>query len=86
MRAVVMSKDHVLRADVFEDLSSPIAVNLPPELVDGLRSLADMERAYVQHVLAQTGGHKSRTAEILRVSRGRLDRIIEKYGLTAEFP
>ncbi|HSJ13187.1 MAG TPA: sigma-54 dependent transcriptional regulator [Longimicrobiales bacterium] len=84
MRAVVMSQDAVLRADQFEDLTSPM-LDLPPELEDGMKTLADMERAYVQHVLAQTGGHKSKTAEILRVSRGRLDRIIEKYGLTAEF-
>ena len=85
MRAVVLAQDHVLGGELFELDSSPVMHALPPELEDGLGSLADMERAYVQHVLAQTGGHKSKTAEILRVSRGRLDRIIEKYGLTAEF-
>jgi DNA-binding NtrC family response regulator len=88
MRAVVLAQDNVLRPDDFEidpsDGSSAMD-GAPIELQEGLASLADMERAYVQHVLARTGGHKSRTAEILRVSRGRLDRIIEKHGLTVEF-
>jgi DNA-binding NtrC family response regulator len=85
MRAVVLAQDNVLRADDFHFRHDTAMSTLPPELGDNLGTLADMERAYVQHVLAQTGGHKSRTAEILRVSRGRLDRIIEKHGLTAEF-
>jgi DNA-binding NtrC family response regulator len=87
MRAVVLAQDSVLDADEFDvEPSGPAPLTgTPPELHEGLASLADMERAYVQHVLARTGGHKSRTAEILRVSRGRLDRIIDKHGLTVEF-
>jgi DNA-binding NtrC family response regulator len=87
MRAVVLAKDHVLGPDDFEidDVGPSAMSGAPPELEEGFASLSDMERAYVQHVLARTGGHKSRTAEILRVSRGRLDRIIEKHGLTVEF-
>jgi DNA-binding NtrC family response regulator len=87
MRAVVLSQDSVLGPDDFEvePAAAPSLGNAPQVLQDGLASLADMERAYVQHVLARTAGHKSRTAEILRVSRGRLDRIIEKHGLTVEF-
>jgi DNA-binding NtrC family response regulator len=87
MRAVVLAQDSVLEPEDFE-IDSGGHASMPgmiPELQDGLASLADMERAYVQHVLARTGGHKSRSAEILRVSRGRLDRIIEKHGLTVEF-
>jgi DNA-binding NtrC family response regulator len=49
-----------------------------PEL-DSVLELA--ERDHVQRVLASTGGHKSRAAEILQISRGRLDRLIEKHGL-----
>jgi DNA-binding NtrC family response regulator len=85
MRAVVLAQDNVLRAEDFDFDNAGAISALPLELADGLGTLADVERAYVQHVLAQTGGHKSKTAEILRVSRGRLDRIIEKHGLTAEF-
>jgi DNA-binding NtrC family response regulator len=40
-----------------------------------------MEREHVAQVLEATGGHKSRTAEVLGVSRPRLDRMIERYGL-----
>jgi two-component system, NtrC family, response regulator HydG len=88
MRAVVLAQDAVLGPDDFDietGQGSLSAANIPPELQEGLASLSEMERSYVQHVLARTGGHKSRTAEILRVSRGRLDRIIEKHGLTVEF-
>jgi DNA-binding NtrC family response regulator len=87
MRAVVLAQDSVLGPDDFdvEVNAAPALSAAPAALQEGLASLSEMERAYVQHVLARTGGHKSRTAEILRVSRGRLDRIIEKHGLTVEF-
>jgi DNA-binding NtrC family response regulator len=85
MRATVLSQGNVLRAEHFEDHTAGVLDELPADMDTGLRPLRDMERAYVQHVLAQTRGHKLKTAEILKVSRGRLDRIIEKHGLTAEF-
>lgn len=88
MRAVVLAQDSVLGPDDFDietGHGSLAATSVPAELQEGMASLSEMERSYVQHVLARTGGHKSRTAEILRVSRGRLDRIIEKHGLTVEF-
>ncbi len=44
-------------------------------------SLDDVERERVAEVLVATGGHKTRAAEILGVSRPRLDRLIGKYGL-----
>jgi DNA-binding NtrC family response regulator len=46
-------------------------------------ALADVERAHVAAVLARVGGNKRRAARALRVSRSRLDRLIEKYGLVA---
>lgn len=46
-----------------------------------LGSLESLERAHVERVLASTGGHKARTAEILGISRPRLDRVLRKYGL-----
>jgi DNA-binding NtrC family response regulator len=46
-----------------------------------LDSLDAVERAHVQRVLARLGGNKSRAAEALRISRPRLDRIIEKHRL-----
>lgn len=44
-------------------------------------SLEAMERAHVQRILIKTQGNKSRAAQILKISRPRLDRIIAKYGL-----
>jgi serine/threonine-protein kinase len=40
-----------------------------------------VEAAHVQSILRETGGVKRRAAEILKISRTRLDRLIEKYGL-----
>lgn len=54
----------------------------PSEDADLDEVLDAAERAHVQRVLLMTGGHKSQSAEILRISRGRLDRIIEKHDLT----
>jgi len=40
-----------------------------------------MERQHIEMVLKGTGYHKSRTAEILGISRRTLDRRIEDFGL-----
>jgi len=46
-----------------------------------LSSLDEVEREQVVRVLAAMDNHKGRAAEILGVSRPRLRRLIEKYGL-----
>ncbi|MCJ7628842.1 MAG: sigma-54 dependent transcriptional regulator, partial [Longimicrobiales bacterium] len=58
------------------------AARLGPE-VEGPEddSLEAVEAAHVQKVLKETGGVKRRAAEVLKISRTRLDRIIEKHGL-----
>lgn len=43
--------------------------------------LEDMERQHIENVLKGTGYHKSRTADILKISRRTLDRRIEDFGL-----
>ena len=48
---------------------------------EAIASLTELENNHVQHVMNVTGGHKARTAEILGVSRPRLNRLLEKYGL-----
>jgi DNA-binding NtrC family response regulator len=46
-----------------------------------MAALDKVERDHVASVLAATGGHKTRAAEILEISRPRLARLIEKYDL-----
>ena len=48
---------------------------------EAIASLTELENNHVQHVMNVTGGHKARAAEILGVSRPRLNRLLEKYGL-----
>jgi DNA-binding NtrC family response regulator len=45
-------------------------------------TLVAVEAAHVQRVLDRTGGNKRQTARILQISRPRLDRLIEKHGLS----
>jgi DNA-binding NtrC family response regulator len=73
-RAVVLSGGDVIRP---EDLA------LGPLFSPARRltSLEEVEKDHVAYVLEATRGHKSRTAEILGISRPRLDRLIQKYEL-----
>jgi DNA-binding NtrC family response regulator len=73
-RAAVMATGDVIRPEHIELAG---ATSGPPRLI----SLDELEREHVARVLEATDGHKSRTAEILGVSRPRLDRMIERYGL-----
>jgi DNA-binding NtrC family response regulator len=79
-RAAVLATGDVIRPEHIEVGAG--TEEGPPRLV----SLEDMEREHVARVLEATGGHKSRTAEILGVSRPRLDRMIERYGLGQLLP
>jgi len=45
-------------------------------------TLEAIEAAHVQRILRRTGGVKRQVAQILGISRTRLDRLIEKHGLT----
>jgi DNA-binding NtrC family response regulator len=74
-RAAVLATGDVIRPEHIEVGAG--TEEGPPRLV----SLEEMEREHVARVLEATGGHKSRTAEILGVSRPRLDRMIERHGL-----
>jgi DNA-binding NtrC family response regulator len=74
-RAVVMAAGNVIRPEHLS-IASP---QRPAETV--VPTLVDLERAHVQRVLAATNGHKGRAADLLGVSRPRLNRLIEKYGL-----
>lgn len=74
-RAVVLATGDVIRPEHLA-LGS-----IPRESPAHLPTLEELEREHLARVLAVTGGHKARTAQILGVSRPRLNRLMEKYGL-----
>jgi DNA-binding NtrC family response regulator len=57
--------------------TEPASAPLRPQMVP----LEEMERQHIEAVLRGTGYHKSRTAEILKISRRTLDRRIADFGL-----
>ena len=75
MRAVVIAPGNVIRADHLS-IASPRSATPA-----ALTSLEQVEREHLTRVLAATEGHKGRAAEILGVSRPRLNRLLEKYEL-----
>jgi DNA-binding NtrC family response regulator len=54
-----------------------VTLEIPPEGI----SLDEAQKQLIEKVLEQTGWHKRRTCEALKISRPRLDRIIKKYGI-----
>lgn len=75
-RATVLATGGVLRPDHLA-LGAGARTAAPGELA----SLEDIERHHVARVLAATQGHKTRAAELLGISRPRLNRLIQKFGL-----
>ena len=74
-RAVVVASGGVIRTE-------HLAISSPREPTrQAIPSLNDMEKEHVRRALEATGGHKARAAAILGVSRPRLNRLLEKYGL-----
>jgi DNA-binding NtrC family response regulator len=74
-RAMVLATGNVIRAEHL-----PLGCGLERPFA-GLQDLDRVERDHVSRVYAATGSHKSRTAEILGVSRPRLDRLLLKHGI-----
>jgi DNA-binding NtrC family response regulator len=74
-RATVLAAGSVIRRE-------HLALKRQPGPEDRvLPSLDDVERDHVRRVLAFTEGQKNRAAEILGVSRPRLDRLLRRYRL-----
>ena len=74
-RGVVLATSGVIRP---EHLGLTPAA---PAAASELTTLAQLEREHVARVLVATGGHKARAAQILGVSRPRLNRLMREYGL-----
>ena len=50
-------------------------------VTEELTTLKEMEHRYIDHVLKQTRWNKSRTSEVLGITRPTLDKKIKDYGL-----
>jgi DNA-binding NtrC family response regulator len=75
MRAVVLASGTVIRPEHLT-LASPTTDDSGE-----MSSLDHVEREQIVRVLAATRGHKGRSAEILGVSRPRLNRLLQKHGI-----
>ncbi len=77
-RAVVTATSEVIRPEHLQFGAPAAGAELFPE---SLATLENVERAHIIRILEATGGHKSRSADILGISRPRLDRLIQKFDL-----
>jgi DNA-binding NtrC family response regulator len=55
-------------------------VPLERSLFEGLPALEDVERRYLFHVLKTVGGNRKRAAEIMRIDRRTLYRMLDRFG------
>ena len=62
-------------------LPSRLAASAPVSESSFETARADFERRFVRAALAQTGGHRARTAEVLGVSRQGLAKIMRRLGI-----
>ena len=76
-RAVILAK-----GDVILEENLPVDTGereiFPLELV----SLKEVEKKYIQHVLNRTQGNKTKTSQILQITRPTLDKKIKEYKLS----
>jgi DNA-binding NtrC family response regulator len=79
-RAVILAKGNRITADLLPIRSSTTAPASMPQVRGD--SLESVERSHILWVLKKNAYHKSRSAEILGVTRKTLDRKIADYALT----
>ena len=90
-RALVLARGGSISADLLalgvaaSHVSDAFGTSSTPEgrAPDADQSMAAAERAHLVRVLARCAGNKRQAARVLRVSRSRLDRLLEKHGLVA---
>mgnify|MGYP001818292699 CR=1 FL=1 len=88
IKCVALSPGDTLTRDLLPDYICSCAMSVDPKITFGGKpieqwSLEEMEEAHVLRVLDATGWHKGQACEILGVSRPRLRRMINQYGLIA---
>ena len=75
-RAMVMATGEVIHPGHLD-----LGRNPAPQEGTAYSTLAEVEGDHVRRVLEATDWHKARTAEILDISRPRLNRLIQRHGL-----
>jgi two-component system response regulator PilR (NtrC family) len=84
-RALVLGRGSTVRAsDLALGQESSVAGTEPTGAADGAadeQSLAAIERAHIVRVLQRARGNKRQACRVLRISRPRLDRLLEKHGI-----
>jgi DNA-binding NtrC family response regulator len=78
-RLVVFSRGSVI--DVPDLPFKAAGPDLHERLFADLRSLDDVERRYLLHVIEQVGGNRTRAAEVLGIDRRTLYRMAERFGI-----
>jgi two-component system response regulator AtoC len=73
-RAVILAK-----GDVIQKENLPLEPAEKKAFPKDLVSLKEVERSYIQHILAATKGSKTRASQILQISRPTLDKKIKEY-------
>lgn len=83
-RAAILARGEFVTPDVLPMYRQAAGAPAPlaPPREDRLISLEVIEKEHIERILRQTGWHKSRSAEILGISRKTLDRKIVEYALT----
>jgi DNA-binding NtrC family response regulator len=82
-RALVLARGATLTAGDLALGQEPAAAE-DMESADALavdQSLATIERAHIVRVLQRAQGNKRQACRVLRISRPRLDRLLEKHGI-----
>ena len=85
-RAVILTNGSAISADVIplrsvRTQTAPLSTQAPPRPT--MVPLEEMERQHIEAVLKGNNYNKSRTAEVLEISRRTLDRRIADFGLMA---
>ncbi len=85
MKAAVMERGDTLTTNhLFPEIickARQTAESAEDAMNRGFSSLRELERDYIVRVLGSTGWHKGKTCEILGISRPKLERRIQEFGL-----
>ena len=75
-RAVVLSKSRLLHVEDFSFL------HLSAETSSDARSLVEIEKQHIRHILDQCNGNISQAARVLDINRATLHKKIKRYRLS----